>query len=209
MTTPTVSDPDCILCRTVSRIPSRSTPPSIRLIDSANPIIQAPNLLLIPDIQPIVPGHCLIVTRQHITSFSRATPEIWDELSAIKVAVIANRGADVGGYFFFEHGSSTSAPAAGGCISHAHIHFIPAHVDMVRYLAPASAVPIAMKEIGMRDTLPPPDVDYLYYEDMTGRSCTVPTPINPLPRQFVRQAVAAELSLTDWDWTNAIARVWE
>lgn len=197
---------DCILCSEITGNDALSS----MLRESENGqvkkkfIVETDNLILIQDISPIVPGHCLIVTRQHLCSFAEAREEVWQELTGVKQAAVDASMQHTREYFFFEHGTSSLTQTGGACIAHAHIHFIPIAVDMLHYLAPVSVAPLTLGGIDMRSTLSGKSVEYLYYEDMNGKGCVVFEPKRPLKKQFVRAAVALELGLTNWDWISGI-----
>lgn len=168
-------------------------------------LAETAELVLLRDISPIVPGHCLIVTKVHMCSFAQAYDKLWDELAWMKQTAIDMLGRNGKSLFFFEHGASPMTPAVG-CIAHAHLHVIPLAVDVARHLALVAPHPLEVALIDMKSTLPRNGSDYLYYEDMHAKGCIVIDPKKPLPRQFIRVVVAQEIGLTEWDWTALLIR---
>lgn len=195
---------DCILCSEISgdnALSSMLCENGTDLYDKRF-LFETDNLILIQDISPIVSGHCLIVTKDHMCSFAEAGEDIWQELTYVKQAAVQTCIRSSQEYFFFEHGTSRLTQSGGACIEHAHIHFIPAPVNMMRHLAKVSFNPLAPEEIEMKSALSGQLTEYLYYENMNRNGCVVRNPKAPLRKQFVRAAVAMELGLVEWNWIS-------
>jgi diadenosine tetraphosphate (Ap4A) HIT family hydrolase len=169
------------------------------------------SLGLIADISPIVPGHLLIVTKEHFLSFGQASDLVWDELDDIKRAAREILTKYYEPPFFFEHGSASDFSSNGSCISHAHIHVIPAATNILPHLSQVSPHPLCMIPVDMKSIVPRNPCDYLYYENKGGMGCIIVSPKIPLPRQFIRMSVAKEAGIPEWDWqisfTHRVSRL--
>lgn len=91
-------------------------------------IYEDENVFVTPDIAPVVKGHYLIVTHEHINSYGNADERIYASLEKAKKFLICNL-YHTDGVLFWEHGAVVSH-SAGGCIDHAHIHAIPMPLDL-------------------------------------------------------------------------------
>jgi diadenosine tetraphosphate (Ap4A) HIT family hydrolase len=167
-------------------------------------LLQTKSLVLMPDISPIVPGHMLIVTKDHYLSFSTIPEYIWQELDILKKLALNILAEYQYRPFFFEHGDSSGLCQVGGCISHAHLHVIPTRVDILKHLNRLSSNGLSLKKIDMKNVVPKNGCDYLYYENHDAEGCIVVNPNKPLPHQFIRIVVAQEIGIPDWDWRNIL-----
>jgi len=201
-----ISNDDCVFCDEITGSKALSTLIKGTAIPHESYMAETDSLVLIPDVSPIIRGHCLIVTRKHMHSFAQAEKDVWNDLSKIKQVAIDYFIPHSSRYFFFEHGASPELKTSGGCIAHAHIHLIPIAIDMLHYLIPFSNQPLSIVPIEMKSSLPSRNIDYFYYEDMNGKGCVLVDPIKPIPRQFVRMVVAKEMNLAEWDWRTVFFR---
>src|SRR6476619_5286899 len=81
-----------------------------------------------------VPGYVLLVTHQHFDNFSLAPKESQSEFIALFERIERLFLAEFGEVTIFEHGAIGSRKKAGGCINHAHVHFIARNVDLCHEL---------------------------------------------------------------------------
>lgn len=86
-------------------------------------IYEDENVFVLPDIAPVVKGHYLIATQEHINSYGNADENIYASLEAAKKFLITNV-FHTDNVLFWEHGAVVSH-SAGGCIDHAHLHALP------------------------------------------------------------------------------------
>jgi diadenosine tetraphosphate (Ap4A) HIT family hydrolase len=193
------SDDDCPLCDELTDDNCLSSFLDLYPYRESKFLAETNSLVLMPDISPIVPGHLLIVTKNHLSSFCQVAHCVWGELAFIKRLAykISSKYAPP---FFFEHGSCSREPSNSACIAHAHIHVIPAAVDIVPYLSRVSRHPLSIAPIDMKSAVPRQDSDYFYYEDSLNKGCVIVAPKKPFPRQFIRMVVAKEIGIPEWDW---------
>ena len=95
--------------------------PESRIIESS------PLALVIRDAYPISPGHTLIISKRHISSFFEATNEerqqLFSLLDQARQKLMEEFNADA-----FNIGINDGA-AAGQTIAHLHIHLIPRYLN--------------------------------------------------------------------------------
>ena len=94
-----------------------------------------------------VPGYVLLVTNQHFDNFSLAPDETQDEFISLFAEIERLFLAEFGEVTIFEHGAIGDEKQAGGCINHAHVHFVAKNVDLCRDLKQQFR-PIAMRNGG-------------------------------------------------------------
>jgi len=88
-----------------------------------------PLLTVMPDRSPLLPGHSLICSKDHFTSFSDfnrfhncSVVELFNII--LRLSSMSVNNFSVEGLLFFEHGGN-SCVKPNGCVDHAHIHIIP------------------------------------------------------------------------------------
>ena len=197
-------DYTCIFCNEIAKVEAlRSMGKKQNALHNQSYIAETESLILLPDVNPIVPGHILIVTKKHMLGFAQAEKKIFEDFSKINDFLINFSSQYSNNYFFFEHGASKIIKNTGGCIDHAHIHFIPSAIDILPYIAPFSQKKVSLEPILMSSAFPENGVDYLFYQNMDGNGCIILEPKKPLPRQFVRMIMAKEYGLKEWDWRKS------
>jgi diadenosine tetraphosphate (Ap4A) HIT family hydrolase len=147
-----------------------------------------------------VPGYVLLVTNQHFDNFSLAPDETQGEFMSLFADIERLFLAEFGEVTIFEHGAIGDEKRAGGCINHAHVHFVARNVDLCRELKQQFR-PIAIRNGGSSSRhLPRLATPYLYVkqQDEPPQAFRVE---RPLPTQFLRQKVASQISMEDyWDY---------
>lgn len=156
-----------------------------------------------PDISPIVPGHTLLLPKSHVLSLAQIPTDHWPEFNQIKRSMMDWVNKRFGNVFVFEHGSMADDIESGVCIQHAHLHIIPAQVEITNKLQAYSQRPIEYRPIDIQKALSEIKTSYLYYEDSNGLGCLI-HPYKPVPQQLICMLVAQSCHMLDWDW-KAIA----
>ncbi|MFX0196174.1 MAG: hypothetical protein ACFFCW_08630 [Candidatus Hodarchaeota archaeon] len=182
---------ECRLCQIVS-----SQPDEVELHDA--PLLSSDNFLVVPALGQFVSGYLLIVTRDHVLNTGLLSEHLYDELESLKNEVAATLTQAFKPPIFFEHGPASRTLTGGCCIDHAHIHALPAPVDLSACLSkhfpcrPISSF-AELQDVAMAR------IPYLYIE--TGPEERYVFKVGVIPRQYLRQVVCAELGLPQlWDW---------
>jgi len=197
----------CLLCDEAAREPVAL---SRLLATPIEAVAESRNFLLIPDIRPIVPGHLLLITRQHYSSVARVQPELRRELKQFKEGIQISLESKHEEFFWFEHGSGSSPGSNSCCVRHAHLHFIPIRPEgMEEYLRRVSLSDALQEAAGGIEVLFNAKDDYIYFERRDGSCIFVERPFRPLPRQLARMLVARMLvarkeGTPEWDWTRIL-----
>ncbi|MCK4600800.1 HIT domain-containing protein [Candidatus Bipolaricaulota bacterium] len=158
------------------------------------------DLVVVASLGPIVPGHLLILPRQHYQAMALLPEDHWQQLERMKQGVIK---ACAGVYgirpVLFEHGTVNVLKRAGSSIDHAHLHVVPAELDLLEHIrnhVEMRQLPEfrALRRFGEEDA------SYLYFQDRHGFQYAGNA--SGLPSQFVRRLAAGWLGCQDeWDYT--------
>ncbi len=122
--------PDCIFCKIVA-----GELPSFKVYEDAD-------TLALLTIQPVNPGHTLVIPKKHEKNIFEATPEVWSKVQETvrKVAVAIEKGMNADGVNLMMN----NREHAGQVVDHVHIHLIPRYKGDGLSLWPHK--PLDMKE---------------------------------------------------------------
>ena len=147
-----------------------------------------------------MPGYLLLVTHRHFDNFSLAPDESQREFNYLFSMIERLFLSEFGEVTIFEHGSVGDQQKAGGCINHAHVHFLARNIDLCGDLRQQFR-PIEIPNVGSSTRhLPPLKTPYLYVKqrDEEARAFFVD---RPLVTQFLRQKVASKIGMSEyWDY---------
>lgn len=102
---------DCIFCKI-----GRGELPAITVYEDAH-------TLAFLTIEPVNPGHTLVIPKAHAANVFEATPELWGQVQETvrKVAHAVERGLNADGVNI----NMNNREHAGQVVDHIHIHLIP------------------------------------------------------------------------------------
>lgn len=162
-------------------------------------IYEDKNVFVTLDIAPVVKGHYLIVTYEHINSYGNANENVYSSLEAAKEYLISNV-YHTDNVIFWEHGAVISH-SAGASIDHAHMHAIPMplNIEIDSYLDSLEFINstrqnldyISLKKIALSGQ---PYISYEYGKTNKYFRC-----INWLPSQFFRIMIS-KYQPQEYDW---------
>jgi diadenosine tetraphosphate (Ap4A) HIT family hydrolase len=158
--------------------------------------------VVMPDISPLVPGHVMIVPKGHILCYGAIEDTAWDEFSGIVNATRTIIREHYGPSVVLEHGTRSVDDVADH-VSHAHLHIVPAAIDIRDSLRNFNTTTIAslsdLSQWAARDEA------YIYFESCAGER-VVADRLFGLPRLFFRGEIAKQIGLPDplWDWRRHI-----
>jgi diadenosine tetraphosphate (Ap4A) HIT family hydrolase len=168
-------------------------------------LVQSERFALIPDISPLLVGHSLLMTKEHINSFSQLPPSWMHEFAEVRTEAISHVTRIAGSPLLFEHGSAGAVVRSGVCIQHAHIHLIPSRApvnEWMEELGEVEEIGSAFQQLPSFVTTP----DYLCYEDQDGHGYLLRSFGLPIPCQFIRRKLAHHFSLPSWNWKAVFFR---
>jgi len=164
--------------------------------------MESSHFAVVPDIGPLAPGHSLICPKVHVRSFAQLHHELNAEYHELK-AIVSNHlrssfGAPV---HCFEHGSAAHDSRIVCSISHAHVHMLPGHVEVLEVLLSSDArweaIPLDLDDLQKRTA----GDEYLFYEDPSGHAFIARASGCPFDSQYMRRLFAQRLNKDhDWNW---------
>lgn len=158
--------------------------------------------VVIPDISPLVPGHVMIVPKAHILCYGAVEAAALDEFSGIVNATRAVIKEHYGPSVVLEHGTCSLDDVADH-VSHAHLHIVPASIDIRGALA--NFHPTTIGGLPDLSRWAARDEPYIYFENCAGERI-VADRISDIKRLFFRSEIAKQLGIPDplWDWRQHI-----
>lgn len=151
---------------------------------------------VISDAYPVVPGHLLVVLKQHKLAFAdldnQSLRRIQKEIKKLakKLAPLSRN------ILAFERGNALENISSNPSVDHAHIHLLPS-VSLESYLPRAST----RVDIGDFSRCRTEGNYYLYWNiadkyARIGPSCLIPS-------QYIRKTIAEANSVGRWNWREA------
>jgi diadenosine tetraphosphate (Ap4A) HIT family hydrolase len=159
--------------------------------------------VVMADISPLVPGHVIIVPKAHILCYGAVEDTARDEFSGIVNAARTIIRERYGPSVILEHGTSSLA-AGGDHVSHAHLHIVPAPVDIRDSLLNFNTTTIA--SLSDLSYWAARDEAYIYFESCAGERIVADRISGIVRQQFIRTEIARRIGLPDplWDWRRHI-----
>ncbi len=163
---------------------------------------QTNRFVVMVDISPLVPGHVMIVPKAHILCYGAVEPGAQDEFLCIVTATRSILNEHYGPSVILEHGTSSLEPVADH-VTHAHLHIVPAAVDIRDALLKFNTTTIA--SLSDLSHWAARDAEYIYFESSLGERM-VADRIVGIKRLFFRREIAKQIGLPDplWDWRRHI-----
>ena len=174
---------------------------------SQRPLLaESRHAVAMPSIGALTRGHLLVCPKLHLRSLAVADPEQGADLNRLANAVEEQLGRECGEpVHMFEHGSSTAGERVACSIEHAHLHLVPAAVDVrasLRRLADWQSVSEYSPDLHRQTG----GAEYLLYAAPTGERWVATTDLG-FPSQLIRRVFAEALGLgEEWDWRAHPAR---
>lgn len=163
---------------------------------------QTNRFVVMADISPLVPGHVMIVPKEHILCYGAVEDTARDEFAGLVNAVRAIINEHYGPSVILEHGTSSLEPVADH-VTHAHLHIVPAAIDIRDSLTNFNTTTIA--SLSDLSHWAARDAEYIYFESCAGERM-VADRIVGIKRLFFRREIARQIGLPDplWDWRRHI-----
>jgi len=138
------------------------------------------HLIVVPARGWLMPGHLLIVSKEHVPSFGACSQEVLAEAEELIDRIGRRLHAEFGRATFFENGARSPASSGGSSMLHAHIHVAPAPTAFAtdarkaRHLRPAASLSDTVSYFTDQRV-------YLYLEEHRGR-CLIGSAGERVPR---------------------------
>lgn len=150
-----------------------------------------------PGLGALVEGYLLVCTKAHVPSFAYLDEE---RIKRFQLVLSKTIDAVTEAYsvpWLFEHGATYSRGRAGGCTDHAHIHILPANVNLDNAMRDAFQ-PVALSD--WTELSEWKDRPYLLVQTPAG-GLAVSSVGETLPSQYLRRVAANAVGRSDeWNW---------
>lgn len=163
------------------------------------------HFVVVADLSPLVAGHLLVIPRRDISSFAQVTDDEWADWRVLRASLVDRLSSHWRTPIVFEHGS-TEGMRGSACITHAHLHLLPADVDMMSRIEGdgLELSPVrGFREIPFAASSP------YFFVEVPGHEPLVARADYPaMPSQYLRRVAASELGIPDpeWDWGVVVRR---
>lgn len=183
---------DCPLCLAVRDASRPGARPGIH----NTPIAETERFIVMPCVGPLVPGHVLVVSRDHHPSLASMGREAIHEYQELLDRFRRKNLNTVGNLLEAEHGAA-SGDCAGACVIHAHVHWIPevGHYEEL-FEGILARLPLGESLGDLADVVDP----YLLIRRSGGTPHLYDG--SGLTSQLIRQAICGQLGRDDWDWRS-------
>lgn len=179
-----------------------NTPEFKRITEGKIPnrkLFETENFVVFPTVGQIVEGYLLIMPKSHTTSIANMNKQLFDELEYVYSQTSNILESNYSKPIFFEHGVCRTAydNYNGCCVDHAHIHAVPAQVNVSNELKKEFKFTKIKKvselaKIGKNG-------NYLYVDDISGDKLVFEA--NSVRSQHIRYLIAEELNVPEkGDW---------
>lgn len=200
--------PTCALCGQIAgQDEPNAIQPIMRSRWSRRPVLaESVHAVVMPSIGALTSGHVLVCPKKHVRSVASADAEIRSEVAALAATTEQRLQRKCGlPVHTFEHGSSARGLTVACSVEHAHLHLVPADVDIRARLQVVVAWKPAAK--CSKQILGGTGGDeYLLYGAPTGERWLATTKIG-FASQLLRRVVADALGIgPQWNWRIHPAR---
>jgi len=165
-------------------------------------LFQNEHFFLTPSLGPLVEGHLLACSKEHLTAMGYLDKDWGRKLRSIRQKVesvfqdIYNSKV-----LLFEHGEVKvyrECKSSGSCVDHMHLHFLPLELSLREDLAEDGMNIQEIDGLAKLCDFVNKNKSYLFVQDKSGKY--VATFDYNIPSQYLRQLVAEKIELQEWDW---------
>jgi diadenosine tetraphosphate (Ap4A) HIT family hydrolase len=180
-------------------------------INQERVLCKTPNFFVLPTLGSLgIEGYVLIVPNAHVLGFAMLPSEHLSELNELKEDVKKLLLSEYGeSPLIFEHGPRVGPTPSGQSIDHAHLHVVPARVDITddwavdlthRLGNPGDFYRMdRVKDLERAREMCNRGTSYLYVENPRGFQLLSEQNF-PRPPQYFRKMVADKIGIPTWDW---------
>ncbi len=171
-------------------------------------VVRTEHFIALVDLAPLTLGHMLVVPRREVPSFAVLPEEAWREWKHLRARLVETLSERWTHPIQFEHGS-THAMRGSACVTHAHLQFLPAELDLAEEMRRDGLVVFDVSD--QRDLVPlarGQERPYFFVETSDGRAHSAWADEPIMRSQYLRRTAARALGLPDpdWDWEAVVRR---
>ena len=171
------------------------------LVEGKNILYESNNFFIVPSVGPMgIKGYVLLCSKQHYKGIGDIPKEHESELEEVlnKAKRILHDiyNSEI---IVFEHGPKMSCHRGGSCLDHAHLHLVPTSADVMNFLS-SIFKPEKIKNFDrLRQIYKKQQSSYLFIQTQENKRYVIEVDF-PIPSQYLRQVIASEQNISDWDW---------
>ena len=156
---------------------------------------------VIPSLGPLVPGHTLLCSKEHLKNFARIILKYDIEYNQVKSELIKILGRLYNQpVHCFEHGSASSSSRVLCTVDHAHLHFVPTSVGITDIIMTEGIWQEIDGSLSSLHDLVGSN-EYLYYESPDNNRLVRVEKSGIIPSQYMRKVFATALgNKAKWNW---------
>lgn len=165
-----------------------------------NILFETDNFFVAPALGQIgVEGYLLICSKEHYIGLGQLPKKLLNEFTLVQAKVKEVLSKYYTKPIFFEHGPTAPNKKGGCCIEHAHLHAVPADIDILADIS-KNFNPVKIKDFSALNEQFKRGIPYLYYENR-GEDKYLFELHEPVPSQYLRQIIAVKINKKDkWNW---------
>ncbi len=184
---------DCQFC---TELKTRKVLFNGEIIEGNRILYETENFFVFPSLGQIVEGYLLIAPKKHYLSIAQIPEELYPELVKIQKKVEEILTRNYSKPLFFEHGPLSETEKGGCCITHAHLHCVPANVNVLDYLKKHFKYIKISSYSDLNKQTP-----YFFLEQSENKFLFSLNEI--VPSQYIRQIIARGLNTPEkWNWKS-------
>lgn len=183
---------NCALCRAIVNQSASSA--DVRTENKK--LFESDRFVIMPCVGPFVPGHILIVSREHHPNLASMGPDCIREYNTVAEEAAKRWPFSNEGILEAEHGS-VDGDKAGACVTHTHVHLIPglaARARMFDNLLPVIHSNTRLKKLA--------SISGPYIFTRANLTSTFVYAANGLRSQMIRRTLCEDLGRDDEDWKS-------
>ncbi|HTL16784.1 MAG TPA: non-canonical purine NTP pyrophosphatase [Patescibacteria group bacterium] len=163
-------------------------------------LYQDEDFVVMPPLGQFIEGGLLLLSRQHMLSFSWLSPEKYARLERLLNVIRKELTARWGvAPIVFEHGPAPDRSKGVCCVDHAHFNIFPAAVEVRPHLTGRMNMPI--QSLDQMARLRGSEFGYLLVEENDGSMRAYDG--HMVPTQLVRRIITSQLGMSQrWHWQD-------
>jgi diadenosine tetraphosphate (Ap4A) HIT family hydrolase len=166
-----------------------------------NVLYESGNFFVVPTIgQMGIDGYVLLCSKEHHIGMGdipkEHTSELESVLGRIKKVISETYGSEV---LVFEHGPRLGCHKGGGCLDHGHLHIIPTSIDIMEFLQKMFKPEEIQDFSRLREIYEAQRSSYMFVETQDNKRYVIEVEF-PIPSQYLRQVLASNMGIKEWDW---------
>lgn len=194
---------NCTLCAQVVGLRDRDL--VYRHLGRSATLAASTHAVAFPSLGALTPGHVIVCPRRHARSWAACPPDVFKDGQRL-LAELQQALGRLGPVHAFEHGNGEWSSRVACSVEHAHIHLVPADVDLADALQPLGAwKPLCPGREALRQATR--GAEYLVYRAPDGETrVSIAGVDQAISSQLMRRVFSSALGRpSEWNWRTHLA----